>query len=332
MPNELTAVGLDIGTSRIVLAQRVGEDFEFKSQLNAFVTIPYNKITEGVLKREGVPHTVQGSVMVVWGNESERFADLLGVETRRTMSRGVLNPNEPESLALIKQMITGLMGEGNHRNLKVSFSVPAPIMGTSENITYHEATLRQLLEDIGCGHVQPVNEALAVIYSDLEESNYTGIGISCGGGLCNVCLAYLSVPVLTFSVGKGGDFIDSSAAQVSGELANRVRIAKESGFEFANSYSDKIHQVISVYYDDMIQTLVTNLKESFLSSRSMPKLGRPLPIVLSGGTVMPKGFRERFEKHLKEAEFPIPVSDVRLAKSPLQATAKGALIHALSDM
>ncbi len=43
----------------------------------------------------------------------------------------------------------------------------------------------------------------------MEGSNYTGIGISCGGGLCNVCLAYLSVPVVSFSVPKAGDFIDS---------------------------------------------------------------------------------------------------------------------------
>ena len=36
------------------------------------------------------------------------------------------------------------------------------------------------------------------------------------GGLCNVCLAYLSVPVFSFSIPKGGDFIDSSVAEVRG--------------------------------------------------------------------------------------------------------------------
>jgi Tfp pilus assembly PilM family ATPase len=53
-----TALGIDIGTSRVVLAQQLDQDYEFKSQLNAFVTIPYNKITQGVLRREGVPHQV----------------------------------------------------------------------------------------------------------------------------------------------------------------------------------------------------------------------------------------------------------------------------------
>ena len=60
-----------------------------------------------------------------------------------------------------------------------------------------------------------ISEGLAVVYGEMESSNYTGIGISCGGGLCNVCLAYLSVPVFSFSIPKGGDFIDSAVARAA---------------------------------------------------------------------------------------------------------------------
>ena len=42
-----SAMGLDVGTSRVCLAQRAGEAYDFKTQLNAFVTIPFSKITEG---------------------------------------------------------------------------------------------------------------------------------------------------------------------------------------------------------------------------------------------------------------------------------------------
>ncbi|MEN8257692.1 MAG: hypothetical protein ABFS09_07500 [Thermodesulfobacteriota bacterium] len=54
-----------------------------------------------------------------------------------------------------------------------------------------------------------INEGLATIMSELANDNFTGIGISMGGGMCNICLSYLSVPVLNFSVQKGGDYIDS---------------------------------------------------------------------------------------------------------------------------
>src|SRR6266852_7004100 len=328
--NNNSALGLDVGTSRICLAQRAGEEFKFETQLNAFVTIPSSKITEGVLAKERVPHTVRGSEIVVHGNESDRFADLLNVETRRTMSRGVLNPAEPDSLSMIRKIVDSLLDPSKDRQ-KLCFTVPAAPLGAEENLTYHEATIRQILTELGY-EVKSINEGLAVVYSELESSNYTGIGISCGGGLCNVCLAYLSVPVISFSIPKAGDFIDSSAAAVTGERANRMRILKEQSFHINGHFTDKLQQVLNVYYDDMIQSLVDGLRNAFQCAVNVPKTSKPIPLVLSGGTAMPKGFRDRFEKILRESAFPIELSEIRMAAEPLTTTAKGALVAALCDM
>jgi hypothetical protein len=328
--NNNSALGLDVGTSRICLAQRTGEDFQFETQLNAFVNIPFSKMTEGVLKKEKVPHTVNGTEIVVHGNESDRFADLLNVETRRTMSRGVLNPAEPDSLSMIRKIVESLLDPSKDRQ-KLCFTVPAAPLGAEENLTYHEATIRQILVELGY-EVKSINEGLAVVYSELESSNYTGIGISCGGGLCNVCLAYLSVPVLSFSIPKAGDYIDNNTATVTGERANRVRIAKEDSFHLNGFFADKLQQVLGVYYDEMIQSLVNGMKQAFSNTRSLPKAGRNLPIVLSGGTALPEGFRDRFAKILNEADLPITASEIRMAADPLHSSAKGALVAALADL
>jgi hypothetical protein len=323
------ALGVDVGTSRVCLAQRSGEQFRFETQLNAFVTIPFSNMTAGVLNKESIPHTATASEIIVHGNESERFADLLNIDTRRTMSKGVLNPIEPASLEMLRKIIESLVEPAKERH-KLCFTVPAAPLGAEENLTYHEATLRQIFSDMGYD-VKSINEGLAVIYSELESTNYTGIGISCGGGLCNVCVAYLSVPILSFSIPKAGDYIDSSAATITGELANRVRIAKEDSFHFNGFFVDKLHQVLSVYYDEMIQSLVQGMKQAFSNTRNLPKSSRQLPIVLSGGTALPDGFRERFEKILQEAELPISTTEIRMAADPLHSSAKGALIAALAD-
>ncbi len=329
------ALGLDVGTSRIVVARREEQDIRYESQLNAFVTIPYSKITEGVLEREKIPHTVRAGEIIVHGNESEKFAGILNSETRRPMTRGMLDAKEPESLHMLREILASMLrpaiGGIKPERQKVRFTVPAAPLTAEGSLTYHEATLRQILTDMDYDPVA-IHEGLAVVYGELESSNYTGIGISCGGGLCNVCLAYLSVPVLSFSIPKAGDFIDSSAASVTGERANRIRLAKEDSFHFNGSFADKVHQVISVYYDDMIRSLVEALKDAFTRTSHLPKFSRPLPMVLSGGTALPPGFRDRFEKLLWEQDFPIPVSEIRLAQNPLQSTAKGALMCALSDL
>jgi hypothetical protein len=232
---------------------------------------------------------------------------------------------------MIREILTAMLAE--HRGekpQKVCFTIPAPPLGAEGSLTYHEATLRQILTELNYEPVS-INEGLAIVYSELESSNYTGIGISCGGGLCNVCLAYLSVPIISFSIPKAGDYIDTSAASVTGERANRIRLTKEDSFHFNGFFADKVHQVLGVYYDDMIRSLVTALKDAFTRTSNLPKFNRPIPMVLSGGTALPAGFRDRFEKLLWEQDFPVTVSDIRLAQNPLHSTAKGALVCALSD-
>jgi hypothetical protein len=327
--NNASVLGLDVGTSRIVLARQADQGFQYQSQLNAFVSIPYAKMTETVLQRENVPHIVDGEQIVVDGNESITFADLLRVETRRPMDKGFLNPQESDNLNRLSNTIEILCGKSKEKQL-VYFSVPAAPLGEEENLTYHETTVKQILERLGY-KAKSITEGLAVVYAELEDSNYTGIGISCGGGLCNVCLSYLSVPVFSFSIPKAGDFIDASSAAVTGDRATHIRLIKEESFHFNGHFSEKVHQALTVYYDDMIHAIVDALKAQFSKSRGLPKLTRPIPVVLSGGSVLPGGFRDRFESVLKESNLPIAISEIRLAQDPLFSTAKGALMAAMID-
>ncbi|MFB3826517.1 MAG: hypothetical protein ACE15B_07090 [Bryobacteraceae bacterium] len=324
-------MGLDIGTSHIVAARGPAQDFEYDIQLNAFVNVPYSKMTEKALTKERIPHSVEDGQIVIYGNESERFAELLDTEVRRPMRRGLLNADEPDNLKIIRQVAAAMAGRAASPGQPLCFTVPAALPGAEENLTYHEATLRQLLAEQGYA-VKSINEGLAVVYAEMEDSNYTGIGVSCGAGLCNVCLAYLSVPVMSFAVPKAGDFIDASAASITGERANRIRLFKEESFYLNGQCSERIPQVLTVYYDDVIGSLVAALNNAFRGARTLPKISRPVPLVLSGGTAMPKGFCGRFEQALRASDFPLTVSEVRLASGPLTATARGALIAALTDV
>src|SRR5690242_7596673 len=136
-------IGLDVGTSRIVTARQINNEIKYSTQLNAFVAIPDSKMTLNVLEKEDVPHAVDGDEILVHGNESERFADLLNKDIRRTMSRGVLNPDESENVRLIREITQSLVGKGG-KGQKVYFTVPAALLGSEENLTYHEATVRQV--------------------------------------------------------------------------------------------------------------------------------------------------------------------------------------------
>ena len=145
------------------------------------------------------------------------------------MLNGVLNPHEPHSLAVIRGIVGKVLGRANIEGQKVYFSVPAATAEGDPGISYHEASMKLILKDLGYAPTA-IAEGLAVVFGELGASNFTGIGVSCGSGLCNACLAVLSVPVLTFAVPKAGDFIDSQAAAVTGDLATRLRVIKEGTF------------------------------------------------------------------------------------------------------
>jgi hypothetical protein len=330
MKNHNNAIGLDIGTSRLVSARKQDDEFQFQSQLNAFLPLPYSKLTEGILKKERVAHNSENGELVVYGHDSDRFANLFHLETRRPMTRGLMNPEESSALGVMKQIVGMLLNQERGNGRRLCFSVPGAPVGSPDDLTYHEATIRRVLTDMGY-QVTSINEGLAVVLAELEDTNFTGIGVSCGGGMCNVCLSYLAMPVFSFSVPKGGDFIDSSAASVAGEGATQIRAIKEHAFHFNGFFQDKVHQAISVYYEDMIHAVTGALKEFLSKPKNVPRLDRPVPVVVSGGSAMPSGFRDRFEKIFRSVELPIRISEIRLASDPLNATAKGALVSALAE-
>lgn len=116
---------------------------------------------------------------------------------------------------------------------------------------------------------------------------------------------------------------------MTGELATRLRVQKEQGFRLNGLSGDRVQNALNVFYDDVIHTLVNALRNTISSTQRLPKLDQSVPIVLSGGTAIPKGFLERFTTALKAQDFPIRLSEVRVSEDPLNSTARGALMAAL---
>jgi hypothetical protein len=190
--------------------------------------------------------------------------------------------------------------------------------------------LKNLLNSLGY-NAKGVNEGLAVVFAELEQENFSGIGVSCGGGMCNVCVAFMSVPVISFSIAKAGDYVDRSVASVTGELPTRIRVIKEDGFDLSNAPQNKYESALHIYYNDVIVSLVNALRSALAETKNMPRIDKPIPIVLSGGTSKPKGFLDKFYQEIVREGFPLEISEIRMAKSPLTTTARGCLIAALYD-
>ena len=324
-------IGLDIGTSKIMSIRQSGNQLKASTEVNAFLPLPYSRITENILLQNKIRYYQNNGHFFVYGNSAEKFAGLFNAETRRPMSGGLINPDEPAALTLIKVIIQGLLKKPKSEDELVCFSVPGAPAEAPHDLIYHEQLLKGYLSELGF-KTKSINEGQAIIFAELEKENFTGIGISCGGGMCNACLAYLSVPVASFSTSKAGDFIDQSLGSVTGESATRVKMIKEQSLDLTKVPKDKVEEALHIYYDEVIGELIKTLNE-FVSRASSEshQLDKAVPVVLAGGTAQPAGFREKFAKALEASNCPVPVSEVRLSANPAQATARGAFIAAVYD-
>ena len=174
---------------------------------------------------------------------------------------------------------------------------------------------------------QALNEAEAICYSELEDEDYTGICMSFGAGMVNICVMSSGEPVLRFSTTRSGDWIDRFAAISTAQEDTVVQMEKENGtFTVGEDSDNPILNAVSSYYMRLIDYTVRCLTVRLAGSSDLPKFTTSVPVVVSGGTSRATGFVEAFRKRLAQDDFPLEIKEVRSAKDPLRAVARGLLI------
>ena len=323
--------GVDIGTMFVKCAYKEGNEIVFKSQRNAFFEVEHTDFTKKILDNSKVKYIIKEDDLYVVGDEALAFANMFNKDTRRPLSKGVISPTEKEALPIIELLIKSVVGAPSDKGEIVYFSVPGEPLDAEFNIIYHIKMIEGFLKTLGYAP-KPINEAHAIILSELAQEDFTGIGLSFGGGMVNVCLSFMSVPIFKFSVAKSGDWIDQQVAMAVDETASRVSAIKESSLDLSKEEGlSKIESALSIYYNHLIEYVIENIKQEFAKARRLPKIANPISIILSGGTSLPKGFSGRFKQILDRLKLPIPVGSVRMASQPLRSVAKGALVAASAD-
>ncbi len=323
--------GLDVGTVNLVAAEQNEKgEVELRLQRNVFIDVEITAYTKAMLTRLNVPYVVQGKRMYVMGEPAFQLANVLNRNTRRPMKDGLISPKEQDALPIMKLLIGSILGEPRTTQEVCFYSVPGDPVDSDLSVAYHRDLFDAVLKALGY-KPSHVIEGHAVTFAELGEEDFTGIGVSCGGGMFNICVAYKSMPALTFSTARSGDWVDLNVAQALGIKPAKAAMLKEQGVDLMNP-KNREEDAVAIYYRNLIKYNLTNIAERFRAAENMPTFPDPIPIVFSGGTAMAGNFIELVRTVFKELDFPIPVKEVRLAKDPLNATAKGALVAAQLEM
>jgi len=372
------AVGLDWGTSTVIACRNVASPEDptkkfpkYRHQRNCYIEIEANEYIEAVIQKAKMSYVrlENDPKIYVIGSDAIQLASTISnidnkVEIKRPMRSGVM-VGDPIATKIMQAISHSVLQDPEEKDELLVYSVPADPIDADFKTFYHTGMTEMTLKSIGW-NAMPINEALAIIYAEApsmyneeldEEVPFTGIAISCGGGMINVCLAYRGLETMSFSLanayrmgeGCAGDWIDKQVFRAKEDQfgsIGKVTLYKENFINFnkdidvlasevankSNIYRGNIawHKeallVIKIYYEKLLDYIIDRLVEEF--RRRNPTIEGKLSIVLAGGTSSPEGFENLFKERLQRKELPFEVKDIIKPANPVRSVAKGCMVAA----
>jgi actin-like ATPase involved in cell morphogenesis len=332
------AIGFDAGTYNLVCCRRDGKKkgFTHKREVNAFIEMPIeNRFVFNMMKNAGVPliERKEAGVAYALGEAAVNIAYTMNnVELKRPMKDGCLNPREKYAQQVMSIMMHSLLDDLDHEKELLYYSVPANAINQETDADYHAKILEAVFnafEDENGKKVEahPINEALALVYAELESKSYTGIGISFGAGMVNLCFSIFGAPAFEFSLVNSGDWIDKMAAKATGESPTFINKEKMK-LDLTVDSDSLVQRAIKSQYEIMIQKTITGIKKGVEKAGNKARGDNAIDIVIAGGTSSPPGFEKLFSDVIKEANVPIEIGEIIQPSDPLYSVARGCLVAA----
>lgn len=334
------AIGLDVGTYNLVCCTRDEKgEFDCSREVNAFLEISLtDRIVINMMRAVNVPVLERKSKGYALGEDAVRIAYTMSeLELKRPMKDGCVNAKEKEAFELLKTMIHSLIEDDVKANNEVLYyTVPANALNEETDADYHGKVIESILlafESEKGYKVRPfpINEGLALVYAELKAANYTGIGVSCGAGMVNLCFAMFGVPVFQFALVNSGDWIDKMAAKATGETPTFINQEKTK-IDLSIEPTSLVERAIQTQYRIMIEKTVNGIVKGLSEAGKKARSDKPIDVVVAGGTSMPKGFDTMFGTILKQHCTDITIGKVIRPDDPLYSVARGALIAAENSM
>lgn len=323
------AVALDVGTAFLIAARETKKGVEYKSCRDAFFTIRKNSFNIKLLEKQGVDFIAIEDQVHVVGDSAVKLANAYKQTTNRPMQGGVISPKERQAVPMIKEIMRSVLGPTKKKGGELCvYSVPAPPVDSNYDIIYHESVIESILGELGYRGVS-INEGQALAYSELtEEDLMTGMACSFGGGMVNVCMIMFGEPVTTFSIARGGDWIDSSVGTALNMRPSAVQYKKETSDIDIQDPQDAFGKAITIYYKSLLKDVASTFTAMFEAADTAQQFTDPIRVVVGGGTSLIKGFLPEFKAALENSGFPLCVKEVMHANQPLCAVANGCLLQA----
>ena len=317
--------GLDIGTGAI---RSASGDARSDGGVDTYpaVTLALEEDVEGVDGEfDQTASFEHGDTTYLVGRAATRAAEELDRSPTPLFSNGVLEVGEPTQRAL-EQLISTALGEDSIDRL--CYTTPGTIVDADEPTDVHRSTVATALEKQAVS-TTAISKGFAVIYDQLAEDNYTGLGVCIESHSTSLALSYYGVPVLACTLAKGRSWIAEQAAAQTGHAPDQVDSVLSAFTLDPSAAGGGIERALAQAHDALAAALIEALEAQAAKADLQQGLSVPLAVAGDGAV---EGIEFLLGGRFDAADLPVSVRGVRLAQAPGAAPARGALAAARDDV
>ena len=327
--------GFDVGTRGFRVARGEPGSSTVSETSPLYLRVSDDDFEDTDLSRSALSTVrVDGETYVV-GPDATRAAAAVGGEPERLLDHGVLSDRDcaAEVFAAIASEFLGPPGDGGagggsgHDDARLAYSVPGSVVDASLPTRAHRETVATVLDDLGY-EPTPVASGFAVVYDALAGENLTGVGVAVGAASTAVALVYYGVPVLAFSVAKGGEWVAEQAAAATGEPVDQI-VSVQSRTTIESGGGDGVEGALARGYDALVGDVVAATVSE--ATEGDVREGVSVPVVVGGEGAVP-GLAVLAAGRFDECDLDLRVTDARLVDEPAVSVARGALAAAADDV
>ena len=332
-------VALDIGTHEIrSLRGDGGSGLVARRSSTAYCIAPDVATHRGLLEQLGASFAKCEDSLVVFGESAEEFSRLLRVPCDELFPDGSLHATDPLTRQIAATLVEATIGRANRPGELCALTLPPDLKsGGDKSGVQREFFTRvvRLLDYVPLELTAPQALVLAALGNDA----FTGIGICFGAGSSQAGLIYRGSVLSHCAVPYGGNWIDLRMARAQQRFVWDPQGRKELDTCGARTWKETIdvdlthaateaeHQLADMHRG-MVEFLLREAALTIGNETVRTPLPGSLPIVISGGSARIRGFFDLFCDVLATVDFPVRVTDIRMAAPERYAIARGGLIRA----
>ncbi|MFO1019721.1 MAG: hypothetical protein U0903_03370 [Planctomycetales bacterium] len=333
-------VGLDLGSCGVRSISVSQANLVGRRMSMNFCALPDDDDHRNWLTRAGIPFATCDACLLVFGEQAEMCARMLHVPCQSLLPFGEMTGQDVlERQILAAQLERFLPSErpgAIHTAPICCFSQPSdeesfPAAGDRRN-----RLLTQILQLRGYVPIS-VPAGIALGLAEMVREGFSGIALVLGGTHSEMTITLHGNELLSHSLQIGGDWIDEEVARrmnrycysPDGERILDVLTIRRWRERLARPLLQPVGEtdrLICEVYAEYLTDVICSFAWKIQQSGALP--GRAWPLICGGGLSRTNGLRDLLARVLVESEFPIPISEIRLASANEFTIARGCLARA----